>query len=72
MSHKIIIEKAQAFEIDPAKHYIVTFESTKPLTQEHVEIISKGIKQPFDNAGAKCDFMIMAEGKSVKIAEVKK
>lgn len=67
----IEVEKAKAFEIDPSKEYLVTFESEVPIPMEEAERIKNSLVKLFSKAGARAQAVITVKG-SIKIAEIKK
>jgi len=67
---KIEISKAKAFEIDPTKNYLVSFESEVAMSREEAVKIKEKLIEVFTEIGAKVHVAILVKGKIV-ITEVR-
>lgn len=62
---KIEIQKAEAFEIDRTKQYLVTFEARDDVSLDDAQRIKASILDVFTNLGVKCDAVITIGGRIV-------
>lgn len=67
---KIEVQKAEAFELDVSKRYLVTFESDGELSQEDTEQIQKQIIATFADLGVRVA-AIMLNGSKLTLSEFK-
>lgn len=68
---KIEVQKAEAFVIEKGKHYLVTFESSRPPEDMDVTNIKNQMELLFSKFGAKVVVAVTFEGR-INISELPK
>lgn len=63
------IQKANAFIIEPGKHYIVALESDTDVDREEVELIKEAVHKIFADTGATVKPVVIIKGR-LNITEV--
>lgn len=67
---KIEVQKAEAFELDMSKRYLITFESADELSAEDAQEIQKSILNTFSDLGVRVA-AIMLNGSKLTLSEFK-